>query len=61
MLVQCKADSGCLFTLNKETLAIVANLVGANQSPTKTLMGLNAKNAAIPDNSRLLFNVILLT
>ena len=44
------------FDLNKgETLAIVGESGSGKSVTTKTLMGLNAKNALIPDNSRLIF------
>lgn len=44
------------FDLNQgETLAIVGESGSGKSVTTKTLMGLNAKNALIPDNSRLIF------
>ncbi|MGO0155100.1 ABC transporter ATP-binding protein [Leuconostoc koreense] len=44
------------FDLNEgETLAIVGESGSGKSVTTKTLMGLNAKNAVIPDNSRLIF------
>lgn len=44
------------FDLNKgETLAIVGESGSGKSVTTKTLMGLNAKNAVIPENSRLIF------
>ena len=44
------------FDLNQgETLAIVGESGSGKSVTTKTLMGLNAKNALIPDNSRLMF------
>ena len=44
------------FDLNQgETLAIVGESGSGKSVTTKTLMGLNAKNAVIPENSRLLF------